>query len=312
MLEARGLCKSYGEPRRRRRPVARRRAPARSSACSGRTAPASRRPWRCCAAWSRADRGEVFVGSGATRSALDENAHAAKRRIGLVPQELSIYENLGAAANLELFGALYGLAGALLARARRRGARARRPGRPRRRQAADLQRRHEAAPQHRRRAGPRPRRADLDEPTVGVDPQSRNAIFDNLETLRGRGKALLYTTHYMEEAERLCDRVVIMDHGRVVASDTLAGLYKRLPAVETLELEVDGAVDLVALGARPASTRPTQDGTRLHAGVADLGRVAPALLCVARRARPRRAPHLVGRADLEDVFLSLTGRQLRD
>ena len=90
----------------------------------------------------------------------------------------------------------------------------------------------------------------FDEPTVGVDPQSRNAIFDNLETLRDRGKALLYTTHYMEEAERLCDRVVIMDHGRVVASDTLAGLYKRLPAVETLELEVDGAVDLAALGAR--------------------------------------------------------------
>ena len=92
----------------------------------------------------------------------------------------------------------------------------------------------------------------LDEPTVGVDPQSRNAIFDNLETLRGRGKALLYTTHYMEEAERLCDRVVIMDHGRVVASDTLAGLYKRLPAVETLELEVEGAVDLAALARRPA------------------------------------------------------------
>jgi ABC-2 type transport system ATP-binding protein len=63
----------------------------------------------------------------------------------------------------------------------------------------------------------------LDEPTVGVDPQSRNAIFDNLETLKKRGKTLLYTTHYMEEAERLCDRIVIIDHGKVIADDTLQG-----------------------------------------------------------------------------------------
>ena len=68
----------------------------------------------------------------------------------------------------------------------------------------------------------------LDEPTVGVDPQSRNAIFDNLETLKARGKALLYTTHYMEEVERLADRIVIIDHGSVVADDTLAGLQARV------------------------------------------------------------------------------------
>jgi ABC-2 type transport system ATP-binding protein len=116
----------------------------------------------------------------------------------------------------------------------------------------------------------------------------------------------------MEEAERLCDRVVIMDHGRVVASDTLAGLYKRLPAVETLELEVDGAVDLVALGAVTGVTRPIQDGTRLHVGVAELGRAAPALLTWL--AANGHGVHRIssGRADLEDVFLSLTGRQLRD
>ena len=69
----------------------------------------------------------------------------------------------------------------------------------------------------------------LDEPTVGVDPQSRNAIFDNLEELKRRGKALLYTTHYMEEAERLADRIVVIDHGRVVADDTLAGMQARVP-----------------------------------------------------------------------------------
>jgi ABC-2 type transport system ATP-binding protein len=259
-----------------------------------------------------ADQGRVFVGTGAGRLELTENTPEAKRRIGVVPQELSIYENLGAAANLTLFGALYGLAGALL----------------RERVDAALQLVGLAD-----RAGDKPqlfsggmkRRLNIaaalvhdpdilifDEPTVGVDPQSRNAIFDNLELLRDRGKALLYTTHYMEEAERLCDRVVIMDHGRVVASDTLQGLYKRLPAVDTLELEVDGAVDLVALGDEPGITRPTQDGTRLRAGVVDLGHSAPALLSwLAARGH---AVHRIssGRVDLEDIFLSLTGRQLRD
>src|SRR6187200_3099893 len=167
-----------------------------------------------------ADRGEVFIATGASRLALDENAHAAKRRIGVVPQELSIYENLGAAANLELFGALYGLSGALL----------------RQRVVAALA-----------LVGLADRARDKPQSFSGGMKRRLNiaaALFHDLETLRDRGKALLYTTHYMEEAERLCDRVVIMDHGRVVASDTLAGLYKRLPAVETLELEVDGTVDL--------------------------------------------------------------------
>ena len=70
----------------------------------------------------------------------------------------------------------------------------------------------------------------LDEPTVGVDPQSRNAIFANLDALKARGKALLYTTHYMEEVERLADRVVIIDDGRVIAADTLDGLQRHAPA----------------------------------------------------------------------------------
>src|SRR6202035_4787864 len=79
----------------------------------------------------------------------------------------------------------------------------------------------------------------LDEPTVGVDPQSRNAIFDNLETLKKRGKTLLYTTHYMEEAERLCDRIVIVDHGEVIANDTLQGLHKLLPVTNILAIDLD-------------------------------------------------------------------------
>ena len=259
-----------------------------------------------------AERGSVHVGSGSERLALGIDSHAAKRRIGVVPQELSIYENLGAAANLELFGALYGLGGALL--------------RDRVAAALDLVGLADRAndkPQV--FSGGMKRRLNIaaalvhdpdvlifDEPTVGVDPQSRNAIFANLETLRGRGKALLYTTHYMEEAERLCDRVVIMDHGRIVASDTLAGLHRMLPAVATIEVDVDGTVDLSALGSVDGIERPTQNGTRVHAGVADLGRGAQALLdWLAAHGHPVQRISS-GRADLEDVFLSLTGRQLRD
>src|SRR6202012_4781795 len=78
----------------------------------------------------------------------------------------------------------------------------------------------------------------LDEPTVGVDPQSRNAIFDNLEFLKGRGKTLLYTTHYMEEAERLCDRVIIIDRGKVVADDSLQGLHWLIPTQNLLTIEL--------------------------------------------------------------------------
>jgi ABC-2 type transport system ATP-binding protein len=171
-----------------------------------------------------------------------------------VPQELSIYENLGTEANLVLFGALYGLSGALLAE----------------RVAAALALvglADRAKDKPSTFSGGMKRRLNIaaalvhdpdvlifDEPTVGVDPQSRNAIFDNLEELRRRGKALLYTTHYMEEAERLCDRIVIVDHGKVVASDTLAGIERLLPATQVLEIEVDGRVDLGALRLLPAST----------------------------------------------------------
>src|SRR5450432_822265 len=161
-----------------------------------------------------ADRGQVFVGEGAARQTLTEDSREPKRRIGVVPQELSIYENLGAAANLELFGALYGLSGALL---KERVAAALK--------LVGLADRARDKPQA--FSGGMKRRLNIaaalvhdpdvlifDEPTVGVDPQSRNAIFDNLEALRARGKALLYTTHYMEEAERLCDRIVIIDQDR--------------------------------------------------------------------------------------------------
>jgi ABC-2 type transport system ATP-binding protein len=149
----------------------------------------------------------------------------------------------------------------------------------------------------------------LDEPTAGVDPQSRNAIFDNLELLKRAGKALIYTTHYMEEAERLADRIVIVDHGRVVASGTQAQLYALLPAAQTLHVEVDGEPDDALLHGMPGVHRV---GQRLDVRVTDIARdTGPMLAALAGRGVKVRGL-ASARATLEDVFLTLTGRQLRD
>ena len=198
------------------------------------------------------DSGAVTVGG----EPIGEGASPVKRRLGLVPQELSIFEDLPAIENLELFGALYGIAGPVL---KERAVSAL--------ELVGLGDRARAKPAT--FSGGMKRRLNIacalvhdpdvllfDEPTVGVDPQSRNAIFANIEALRARGKSIVYTTHYMEEAERLCDRIVIVDHGKVVAS---------------------GTVD-------------------------ELSGLAPA--------PPPRPVRLT--ASLEDVFLHLTGRQLRD
>ena len=166
------------------------------------------------------EHGDVLVGG----APLSGDTDAAKRRIGLVPQDLALYDELSALANLRFFGALYSLSGKALDDAV--GAALELVGLADRRTdkvstySGGMKRRLNLA------AGllHDPDVLLLDEPTVGVDPQSRNAIFDNLELLKSRGKALLYTTHYMEEVERLADRIVVMDHGRVIADDTLAGL----------------------------------------------------------------------------------------
>jgi ABC-2 type transport system ATP-binding protein len=166
------------------------------------------------------EQGEVFIGGQLLRG----DRSPLKRRIGLVPQEVALYDELSARENLVFFGSLYGLGGAALDRAiskvlavveladRARDRVSTFSGGMKRRLNLAAGLLHE------------PDIILLDEPTVGVDPQSRSAIFDNLEELKRQGKALLYTTHYMEEAERLADRVVVIDHGNVVADDTVAGV----------------------------------------------------------------------------------------
>jgi len=173
------------------------------------------------------DRGEVLIAG----QRLAGDTDPAKGRIGLVPQDLALYDDLSARDNLRFFGALYELRGRALeertANALALVGLADRVGDKVKTFSGGMKRRLNLA------AGllHDPDILLLDEPTVGVDPQSRNAIFDNLETLKQRGKALLYTTHYMEEAERLADRIVVIDHGKVIADDTLAGLTGRALAV---------------------------------------------------------------------------------
>jgi ABC-2 type transport system ATP-binding protein len=220
------------------------------------------------------DGGTVCVGG----EPVGDEASAVKRRIGLVPQDIALFEDLSARENLRLFAALYGVPAA--------GTPARCDAALERVGLADRAREKPAT-----FSGGMKRRLNiacalvhdpdvllLDEPTVGVDPQSRNAIFERLEALRTQGKAIVYTTHYMEEAERLCDHIMVIDHGAVAASGTKDALRAMLPTAAR-RVEIEGAIDdatVASLRARGLSVRET------------------------------------GRATLEDVFLHLTGRQLRD
>ncbi|MFO0958355.1 MAG: ABC transporter ATP-binding protein [Isosphaeraceae bacterium] len=261
----------------------------------------------------RPDDGRVLVDGGEVAS----DTAPAKRKLGLVPQELALFEELSADQNLRIFGALYALEGPALAgsidaamklvgladRARDR-VRDFSGGMKRRLNLA-------AALLH------DPELLILDEPTVGVDPQSRNAIFDNLEELKARGKSLLYTTHYMEEAERLCDRIVIIDRGRVVADDTLRGLYGRLPARNRIAVELEGAADeAIVAGLRGVPGVATVETSaipgHLAIGVKDLNAAMPAVFGWLAGQGARVSHAVTDRPDLEAVFLTLTGRSLRD
>lgn len=256
------------------------------------------------------DAGEVRVDGHVLKSDTDP----AKQRIGLVPQDLGLYEEMSAHENLHLFGSLYGLSGAPLARSMDEalelvGLKER---------VKDLVRDFSGGMKRRLNLAAAllhdPQLLLLDEPTVGVDPQSRNAIFDNLESLKKRGKTLLYTTHYMEEAERLCDRLVIVDHGKVIADDTLQGLHRLLPVRSVLTVELarlDGLRTEDLKLAQGVESVEVRDKT-LRIGVRNLSNDSPAIL-EWLAARGHAFDHLESeRASLETVFLTLTGRSLRD
>lgn len=225
-----------------------------------------------------------------------------RTKLGVSPQELAIYEELTGEENLRVFGALYGLRGAALSE--------------RVSWALDFaglsDRRKDRAAKY---SGGMKRRLNLacavvhdpvllicDEPTVGVDPQSRNHIFESIEALRASGTTLLYTTHYMSEAQRLCDRVAIMDHGKLLAVDTVDALIEAHGGSSLVLAEFEEPpADAAALPGELNGTELRVDSDRPFELVAELGR------------GPHRIRTLkVERPDLERVFLQLTGRSLRD
>jgi len=257
-----------------------------------------------------ADRGEVLLDG----QELTHGSSAPKHKIGLVPQELAIYDDLSARENLKLFGALYGLKGASL------NARcdhvlalvnlAERASDKPKEFSGGMKRRLNiaAALLH------EPPLLILDEPTVGVDPQSRNAIFDSLETLKAQGRSLIYTSHYMEEVERLADHIVVIDHGKVIADETPAALYQRLPAQAGLTVDLADAPEqslLRDLQARPGVAKVETSGTSVHIALTEIKHGLHVLTWL--EAQGCRVLHYAtAKANLEDIFLTLTGRSLRD
>jgi ABC-2 type transport system ATP-binding protein len=263
----------------------------------------------CCGILAPDD-GEVFVGG----ERLTPNTTSVKGEIGYVPQDLAIYPDMTARENLLFFGRLYGMGGAALkARAdevleiidlaERAGERTDTySGGMKRRLNIGIGLLH------------RPSLLILDEPTVGVDPQSRNAILDSVERLSAEGMGILYTTHYMEEAERLCDRVGIIDEGKIIAEGTRRELVSLVGGLDKVVLAATGDVAEAAAELRKVDgvrdVTPHEDGVDLL--VVEARRMLPRLLtAVSQDGVSVRSVEVI-EPDLEAVFLHLTGKALRD
>ena len=238
------------------------------------------------------------------------NAMAPRHELGFVPQAIALYEELSAEENLRLFGKLYGLAGQELRARVDHGLHA----------AQLFERRQDKVQTY---SGGMKRRINVvasilhrpalllcDEPTVGVDPQSRNAIFEFLQRLNADGMTIVYSTHYMEEATRLCSRIAIIDHGHLLALGTLDELLTHLPFSELVRIARNDhtTAQMQALAeygeitkAEDAYLFKLRDGLRFSeffAAAEELG-------------LPYRYFN-IRRPTLEDLFLHLTGKNLRD
>jgi ABC-2 type transport system ATP-binding protein len=246
-------------------------------------------------------------------TSLCRDAWSVRRLVGLAPQEVSLYPELTADENLHFFGRLYGLEGIRI------------------REGADelldlvglVPRRHDRVATYsggmKRRLNlacsllHAPRLLLLDEPTVGVDPQSRDRIFDAIRELARRGKTILYTTHYMEEAERLCDRIIIMDEGRIVAGGTLGELLQIVGMGEIVELSgPTGVLDDAELAAIPGLSKIERGERSTRIFVESAARALPAVAALMAPAGEKLRGLQIYPVDLERVFMHLTGKQLRD
>ncbi|HEX6468376.1 MAG TPA: ABC transporter ATP-binding protein [Streptosporangiaceae bacterium] len=256
------------------------------------------------------DDGEVLIDG----HPLTPGGVRGKGLIGYVPQDLAVYPDLTGRENLRFFARLYGLS---RAEVRDRTAEVLeiigltdRAGDPVKAYSGGMKRRLNIG------IGllHRPRLLVLDEPTAGVDPQSRNAILENVERLAGEGIAVLYTTHYMEEAERLCDRVGIIDLGELRAEGTrreLVGLVGERDRV-TLTADGDIAAAVRAAGALAEVRRASAQDSRIDIVVDDARDALPRIFDAVAGVGVAVRSVEVAEPDLESVFLHLTGRALRD
>lgn len=260
----------------------------------------------------KADQGEVLLAGESMFAANNK----AKSLLGLVPQDLALIDDISARENLKLFGALYGLSGGILQercdivldlvglteRAKDKPA-SFSGGMKRRLNIA-------AALLH------NPQLLILDEPTVGIDPQSRNAIFETLEILKSQGRALIYTSHYMEEVERLADHIVIMDHGKVIANETPTELLRRLPAQAALHVCLLQPISPFVLEQLKQQMGVTElvltDANKALEIALQTQEFALPVLNFLRQVAGEITHFSTAKSKLEDVFLSLTGRSLRD
>jgi len=238
---------------------------------------------------------------------------AVKRVIGVVPQDISLYPDLNAMENLRFFGRMYDIPKVKLGR-----------------RISDLLALVGLTEHARKRveyySGGMKRRLNLavgllseplflmlDEPTVGVDPQSRNAIFENIQSLNERGLTVLYTTHYMEEAELLCDRVAIMDEGQIIALDTPQNLINTLGTglIHVGVKEMDEEM-LARLRALPQVRRVSyQDSTLAFETVNAQGALLE-IIGLFNETDTAMTSLEILEPNLESVFIKLTGKQLRD
>ncbi len=256
----------------------------------------------------RKDGGSVLVGG----MDMDSHLNECKKLLGIVPQDLAIYNDLTAMQNVCFFGSLYGLSGralkeraeetldfvGLMDRARDRA----------RTFSGGMKRRLNIA------CGlvHRPRLLILDEPTVGIDPQSRNHILQSIRRLNGQGMSILYTTHYMEEAQQLCSRIAVIDAGRVIALGTLPELRGLMDGHRFMTLSVEGDMPLDALRLIEGVKDVQMQGGACRIGLEGQGNQIAGVLALVTSKNLRVADMSVSEPDLEDVFLTLTGRSLRD
>jgi ABC-2 type transport system ATP-binding protein len=256
--------------------------------------------------------GEILIDGHSVRS----EPLAVKRAIGVVAQEIALYPTLSARENLRFWGQMYGLGGSEL---RRRieevletvGLRDRANDRVER-YSGGMKRRINIA------AGllHRPKVVLMDEPTVGIDPQSRRNILEMVKALNAQGMTVLYTTHYMEEAQELSHRIGIIDHGRLIALGTLTELTRLVGQNDEVELHI--AADetkpklLQALAAVEGVRQVAALDHTVRLMVQDGNAALPRLITVANRQGVRVISVSIKEPNLEAVFLHLTGRALRD